>query len=73
MPEQGSPLRELPGGAFAAFPGRACGPARRRIARLSHLRNPARSDVDTTILTEMQVGMALRRADLRGWLALDGR
>lgn len=32
------------------------------IARLSHLRNPARPDVDPTILTEMQVGMALRRA-----------
>ena len=38
------------------------------IARLSHLRNPARSDVDTTILTEMQVGMALRRATFTsGW------
>jgi predicted AAA+ superfamily ATPase len=36
------------------------------IARLSHLRNPARSDVDTTILTEMQVGMALRRATFAG-------
>jgi predicted AAA+ superfamily ATPase len=32
------------------------------IARLAHLRNPARHDVDVTILAEMQAGMALRRA-----------
>jgi len=32
------------------------------IARLAHLRNPARPDLDITILAEMRVGMALRRA-----------
>lgn len=32
------------------------------IARLPHLRNPARPDIDPTVLTEMQLGMALRRA-----------
>lgn len=38
------------------------------IARLAHLRNPARQDVDVTILAEMQVGMALRRAAFAsGW------
>jgi uncharacterized protein len=31
------------------------------IARLAHLRNPARSEIDPTVLTEMQIGMALRR------------
>lgn len=31
------------------------------IARLSHLRNPARPDIDPTILTEMQVGIAVIR------------
>ena len=31
------------------------------IARLSHLRNPARADIDPTVLTEMQIGMAVRR------------
>jgi predicted AAA+ superfamily ATPase len=31
------------------------------IARLSHLRNPARPDIDPTALTEMQIGLALRR------------
>lgn len=36
------------------------------IARLAHLRNPARADVDLTILAEMQVGMALRRATFAG-------
>jgi predicted AAA+ superfamily ATPase len=36
------------------------------IARLAHLRNPARQDVDVTILAEMQVGMALRRATFAG-------
>ncbi len=37
------------------------------VARLSHLRNPARPDVDPTVLTEMQIGMALRRAaDISG-------
>ncbi|MBO0802487.1 MAG: ATP-binding protein [Nocardiopsaceae bacterium] len=38
------------------------------IARLAHLRNPARHDVDVTVLAEMQVGMALRRATFAtGW------
>jgi uncharacterized protein len=38
------------------------------IARLAHLRNPARPDVDVTVLAEMQVGMALRRATFAsGW------
>lgn len=32
------------------------------VARLSHLRNPARDDIDVTVLNEMMVGMALRRA-----------
>jgi predicted AAA+ superfamily ATPase len=36
------------------------------IARLAHLRNPARPDLDITILAEMQVGMALRRATFAG-------
>lgn len=31
------------------------------IARLSHLRNPARQDIDLTILTEMLIGQAIRR------------
>lgn len=31
------------------------------IARLPHLRNPARPDLDPTVLTEMQIGMAIRR------------
>jgi uncharacterized protein len=31
------------------------------IARLSRLRNPSRADIDPTVLTEMQIGMALRR------------
>ena len=30
------------------------------IARLAHLRNERRADVDPTVLTEMQIGMALR-------------
>lgn len=34
------------------------------IARLAHLRNASRADVDITILTEMQLGMALRRSVL---------
>jgi predicted AAA+ superfamily ATPase len=34
------------------------------IARLAHLRNPQRSDIDPTVLTEMMIGMALRRAQL---------
>lgn len=34
------------------------------VARLSHLRNPARDDVDVTVLNEMMVGMALRRASV---------
>jgi len=36
------------------------------IARLAHLRNPARPDLDVTVLAEMQVGMALRRAAFSG-------
>lgn len=36
------------------------------IARLCHLRNLSRPDVDPTMLTEMQVGMALRRATFAG-------
>ncbi|MCL2091604.1 MAG: AAA family ATPase [Micrococcales bacterium] len=31
------------------------------IARLVHLRNPARSDIDPTVLSEMQLGLAVRR------------
>ncbi|MCL2466911.1 MAG: AAA family ATPase [Micrococcales bacterium] len=32
------------------------------IARLAHLRNRERSDIDTTILAEMQIGTAIHRA-----------
>ena len=32
------------------------------LGRLAHLRNPARADLDPTVLAEAQVGMALRRA-----------
>jgi hypothetical protein len=32
------------------------------IARLANLRNPARDDVDPTLLSEMMIGMAVRRA-----------
>lgn len=31
------------------------------VARLAHLRNSARADIDPTVLTEMQIGMAIRR------------
>ena len=31
------------------------------IARMAHLRNPARQDIDPTILTEMQLGLAIIR------------
>jgi len=31
------------------------------IARLAHLRSAAREDVDPSVLTEMQLGMAIRR------------
>jgi predicted AAA+ superfamily ATPase len=31
------------------------------VARLPHLRNTARPDLDPTVLTEMQIGMAVRR------------
>ncbi|NQW72048.1 MAG: DUF4143 domain-containing protein [Actinobacteria bacterium] len=31
------------------------------VARLAHLRNPERRDIDPTVLTEMQIGMAVRR------------
>ena len=34
------------------------------MARLAHLRNPQRADIDPTILTEMQLGMAIRRRAL---------
>jgi uncharacterized protein len=34
------------------------------MARLAHLRNPQRTDVDPTVLTEMQLGMAIRRRAL---------
>lgn len=34
------------------------------IARLAHLRTPERPDIDTTLLAEMQIGMALRRGVL---------
>jgi Predicted ATPase (AAA+ superfamily) len=40
------------------------------VARLSHLRNASRPDVDPTILTEMALGVAVRRAavaDGREW------
>ncbi len=37
------------------------------VARLAHLRNPARSDIDLTVLAEMQTGLALQRcAHARG-------
>lgn len=42
------------------------------VARLAHLRNPERPDIDPTQLAEMQIGMALRRAVLaagRPWNA----
>lgn len=32
------------------------------IARVAHLRNPSRADVDPTVLTEMQLGMAIQRS-----------
>jgi uncharacterized protein len=35
------------------------------VARLAHLRNPERSDIDPTVLTEMQIGMAIRRSVIR--------
>ena len=31
------------------------------VARLAHLRNPQRADVDPTVLTEMQIGMTIHR------------
>lgn len=31
------------------------------IARLAHLRNPQRADIDPTVLTEMQIGMTIHR------------
>lgn len=34
------------------------------IARLPHLRNPQRRDIDPTVLTEMMVGVTLHRAQL---------
>ena len=35
------------------------------VARLAHLRNRERADVDLTVLTEMQIGMAIRRSIIR--------
>lgn len=35
------------------------------VARLTHLRNPARADIDPTVLTEMLLGVALHRASMR--------
>lgn len=35
------------------------------VARLAHLRNPERADIDPTALTEMQIGSAIRRRQLR--------
>jgi uncharacterized protein len=35
------------------------------VARLPHLRNAARADIDPTVLTEMQIGMAIRRSTIR--------
>lgn len=35
------------------------------VARLAHLRNPERADIDPTVLTEMQIGMAIRRSVIR--------
>ncbi len=35
------------------------------VARLAHLRNPERTDIDPTVLTEMQIGMAIRRSIIR--------
>jgi predicted AAA+ superfamily ATPase len=32
------------------------------VARLAHLRNSARGDIDLTVLAEMQIGMALQRS-----------
>lgn len=34
------------------------------VARLAHLRNPQRSDIDPTVLSEMMVGVTLHRAQL---------
>ncbi len=44
------------------------------LARLMHVRNPHRPDVDPTILAEMQIGMAIRRrqvADGASWTGED--
>jgi uncharacterized protein len=35
------------------------------VARLAHLRNSERADIDPTVLTEMQIGMAIRRSVIR--------
>lgn len=42
------------------------------VARLPYHRNHARSDIDLTVLAEMQVGMALRRAAYRDGLPWAG-
>lgn len=44
------------------------------LARLMHVRNPQHQDVDPTVLTEMQLGLAIRRrqvADGSSWTAED--
>jgi len=35
------------------------------VARIAHLRNSERQDIDPTVLTEMQIGMGIRRRILR--------
>jgi uncharacterized protein len=35
------------------------------VARLAHLRNPESADIDPTVLSEMQIGMAIRRSVIR--------
>jgi uncharacterized protein len=35
------------------------------VARLAHLRNSERNDIDPTVLSEMQIGMAIRRSVIR--------
>ncbi len=42
------------------------------VARVSHLRNEARQDVDPTILSEMMLGMAIRRAAITSGREWDG-
>lgn len=35
------------------------------VARMAHLRNASRADIDPTVLTEMQLGMMIRRSIIR--------